>query len=439
MILLLLATVPFVFDPFLELRYHFRYAKETLMNVMVILMMIPFLFEIFLNPLGRGQIVQRIAKSPLFAPFLLLVVASFISLSKSSIFLFNLRDFLSLFCGFLLFILTIHNLKTGFRIDWVVLIVLLVGLVMGFYCIFQYLGFDPIFKRSLVGQGLFKKGFMKVAGFIDNPNTLSGFLAFIPLLAIADLLRKKRMSERIVPFLSFLFSVTGIILASALSGLFSLFVGTVVFVVLLLKSAKGVSAKYPRWIVLLLVMTFISGLLFTLLEPSLFNDLTKLREQVNPQKSLRLLIFKSTLYMIKENPLWGIGFGNFKVKYLDYRVLALRSKNFTGKWEYADYAHNDYLQIAAEAGFFALLALVWMILILIKLSYALIKKAQKDASPPDYLLIGLLASLVGSAVNALAVFPFHLASSALLAIVYGAIVSNKFDDFSKSHNLCLLP
>ena len=75
---------------------------------------------------------------------------------------------------------------------------------------------------------------------------------------------------------------------------------------------------------------------------------------------LRLSHYATSLAMIKEVPLLGVGIGNYKYHYLDAQKTMKESFPY-GKnlpWTYTYWAHNEYLQFAAEFGIPALLALV---------------------------------------------------------------------------------
>ena len=65
----------------------------------------------------------------------------------------------------------------------------------------------------------------------------------------------------------------------------------------------------------------------------------------------RFLIWHSTLDMIKDNPITGIGIGSFKKNYLNYQAKRINKyPELIKYWIYAGNAHNDYLQMGAELG-----------------------------------------------------------------------------------------
>ena len=58
----------------------------------------------------------------------------------------------------------------------------------------------------------------------------------------------------------------------------------------------------------------------------------------------RVLIWKSALAMIEDNPIIGVGFGNFEQKYRHEYILP----DARERWQ--SHAHSNYLQFWAETG-----------------------------------------------------------------------------------------
>ncbi len=83
-----------------------------------------------------------------------------------------------------------------------------------------------------------------------------------------------------------------------------------------------------------------------------WRDLTQTDSQAE-----RLLLWEKTLSMIKENPLLGVGFQNWKYQIPKYSLEGLRSeKNEVN----VQRPHNDFLWIAAESGIITLLLYLFL-------------------------------------------------------------------------------
>ena len=77
----------------------------------------------------------------------------------------------------------------------------------------------------------------------------------------------------------------------------------------------------------------------------------------------RTMIWKTSLAILKDHPLWGIGPGNFQDFYLDYQ------KKFPPYLEWAvPQPHNLFLAFYLQCGLFGLIGFLWLILLFFKTS-----------------------------------------------------------------------
>lgn len=102
------------------------------------------------------------------------------------------------------------------------------------------------------------------------------------------------------------------------------------------------------------LLTFGLGFLITSLYLGANNSSTVINRistiNLNDQStSLRLSYYKQALNHFLENPIIGVGLGNWKVKSIDYDNINMIS--YTVQY----HAHNDFLQFSAELGLFGLL------------------------------------------------------------------------------------
>jgi O-antigen ligase len=78
----------------------------------------------------------------------------------------------------------------------------------------------------------------------------------------------------------------------------------------------------------------------------------------------RFLITKVTWVMIKENPLFGVGFNNYKAQYNQYQKKYFKTQGTEKEILLADdnrLAHNEFLQLIAEIGFIGIGVLLFFI------------------------------------------------------------------------------
>lgn len=128
----------------------------------------------------------------------------------------------------------------------------------------------------------------------------------------------------------------------------------------------------------------------------------------DPSISSRLLLWQSAIKMTLAHPLNGVGWGTFVNYYPAYRSpLENTSAGF--------FAHNDYLQMAAEGGVFALLLQLGILLgVLLQLRRSLKSAASEESLESVALLLGTLALFIHAAVN----FIFYVAFMNTLAALY---------------------
>jgi len=119
----------------------------------------------------------------------------------------------------------------------------------------------------------------------------------------------------------------------------------------------------------------------------------------------RLLIWKGSADMILHNPLIGSGIGTFVWAFTPFRPQGLNVQ--------ANFAHNDYLQMAAEMGMLAPLIFLWMALIVL---ISIMKKGHADP-----VKISCAIGILSLSLHGLVDFNFHIPANMLLFTVCAAI------------------
>lgn len=105
----------------------------------------------------------------------------------------------------------------------------------------------------------------------------------------------------------------------------------------------------------------------------------------------RIAIWTTTVHMIQDHPVFGIGRGNYSGLTPKYR------KNYNIHWTAKSHAHNSYFQTTAESGlpagvlFFAWLATLF--------GFAITRTSRIENRSKQKLLYGLIAGHVGFAVS----------------------------------------
>ena len=125
----------------------------------------------------------------------------------------------------------------------------------------------------------------------------------------------------------------------------------------------------------------------------------------------RLLEFRyyhwgNTLMMIKENPVLGVGLGNWRFTYPLYYKSFAKDPLFNYRMQVRK-THNDYLQLAAECGIPALL----LFLLLWGRQFYLLRYSTAESDGEDDWRLPLAASLLAFSVIMFFSFPMQMAYS----------------------------
>jgi O-antigen ligase len=130
--------------------------------------------------------------------------------------------------------------------------------------------------------------------------------------------------------------------------------------------------------------------------------------------SVRGEIWENTWTMIRHNPLIGVGVGAYETAYPIYA----RENGMQGV---TAEAHNDYLQILADAGGIGGILALWFIL-------ALFRAIARGIRSPDPLMAAIAlgggAGIFGLLVHSLFDFNLHLPSHALVFLLLSMVISH---------------
>ncbi len=133
----------------------------------------------------------------------------------------------------------------------------------------------------------------------------------------------------------------------------------------------------------------------------------------------RAAMWANTLVMIRDHPVLGVGFANHAIHYPAYARAALVDREF-GEKRHPDFAHNDYLQVAAELGLIGVGLGAWFLVALGRTLRAALGGGSADRRTG----VALTLSLVGLLSDALFSFPFERALPPLLTMVLAGIAVN---------------
>lgn len=350
------------------------------------------LLILWLIPLLRRESRVHLSASPLYLAVLSFLTVSALSLIKATNIHLGLNS-LYLLLGFLsLFFLLLNHIEKISQIQEIMLAGVLAGLVSCGYSVFQNKG---------INLGASRFAYISTFG---NPIFFAQYLVAMIPLSLALCFRRGSgavgISSGDNPQVRFWFWLSRIFFGAVamlmllfllLTRSFAAYLGLGAGILVMGISLTASQRKLKRILIWVVVTAFTLGLAVSLFSPAFKAKLSSRRLH----GLMRIYVWQSTLRMIGDHPILGVGAGNFRVVYPLYR--SPQEKKVTWKGVIYFSAHNDFLQIWSEAGTLGLVCFLWIIWVLLGLGWRLVKTidAQKKI-----LSAGLLASMVAVLVAA---------------------------------------
>jgi len=300
--------------------------------------------------------------------------------------------------------------------------------VASVYGLSQYFGFDWYsWRRGFAGSA--------PVSTYGNPLFLADGLASALPFAVMGLLSSRRHIRGIALILS-LVIFFGLLVTQGRGAWAGALIGLAVLFLLLRREVLAKRFWVGAWgigVIAIILWAAFAGTLKPGGEP-IFRKAWTLIEQGQGGFRGRFLLWESTALMARENPIWGAGMGEFSGRYNIYQGPLLASPRYAGlEYHSTGHAHQDYLQMAAEAGVVGLGLFLWMVVTVIA---AVLRNAPQQTGNSAGVMDARLYSgrLLKTAAGAgLAVFfvdaffngPFHLPPSAQWVWVLIAIACIK--------------
>lgn len=288
-------------------------------------------------------------------------------------------------------------------------LIVFIGTGLSVYGLLQYFGCLPNFwwisEKSL-------------ASTYVNHNQFAGYLELVIPLTLGFIFsnRKKALGYKLVLIAALVLMASAFVLSQSREAWLCLAASLVVVGILLLRRA-GFSRRRITLLFLLIVFVFV---LIAFISPKALRQAGKIMITESEKESFqdRWKIWQGSISMIKDKPLFGWGLGTFAQGFLRFKPKDLEKK--------ADFAHNDYIQVAAESGIFGLIAMLWILVFLLREGFA------KGKSYP--FVLGCVTGNLSFCLHGFLDFNFYIPANMFLFIVYSAfIMSGEFNDISKSN------
>ena len=341
--------------------------------------------------------------------FLIFVMIATVTAQNHSLAINNLVQLLIVFCTFYNLVLLLNK-----RLHLLYTICLVIGITV---FIQSYLAINNLFENAKTDS--LAAAFGKIQGNTGNINifaaSLTGKIPFL-LLGIYHFSAWKKW------FLSsclFLASVLILLIAARASyiALFIIFIGFLLFLVLFKIDRKKYFAILPYTLLPFIFAFLVASLTFKKAnDTSRFTSITERVSQINPIDSkdgsinIRLQYWNNAIQITKNNPILGVGLGNWKVESQPYE------KELVDNLTVSDHPHNDFLEIAAETGFINLLVYLSLFIF----SFISNIKNLKASNTNETRLIAMLALmlLVCYGIDAFFNFPLYRATMQVNFILF---------------------
>ncbi len=199
------------------------------------------------------------------------------------------------------------------------------------------------------------KTWMRAFGFFPDPHTFSFFMGLCFFICLGYFAWEKKWKRKVLAGISTVFMFLATVLSFSRGAYLGMLLGSLFFFIILAVKFFGKTGKIA------IVGVALAFLLSIFFQETIQNRLTSVFNPKEGSNTERIKNWKQAFEIVRNYPLSGIGLGNYTF-YIDP----------SSKERSSIYAHNTFLDIAAETGI--LNGLLFIFLILISLSRSAISK-----------------------------------------------------------------
>lgn len=295
-------------------------------------------------------------------------------------------------------------IDTAGRLRKAVLLITIFGFIYAFYSILQ-----SVLSPTRI-YGIYEPRFATPFGSFVNRHNFAAFMEMsiavpLGLLFTGAVPRDKRL----LYFTAVGLMGVALILSGSRGGLIAL-LAEIFFLVILTTKTKGYGqVALKGGLAVGLIVLIVAGSIFIGGESSL----TRIADTAtsNDITTNRTHIWNVTLNVIKNNFLFGAGLGAFPQAYAPFDTL--------NGMERVEQAHNDYLQIMADAGIFGLIILAFF-------AFQLFRTGLQNVKAQNIyrrgVAVGALAGCFAIAVHSIFDFVLHTTAISLMFLLLCALV-----------------
>tara|TARA_Y100001954_G_scaffold143026_1_gene152394 strand:+ start:2456 stop:4438 length:1983 start_codon:yes stop_codon:yes gene_type:complete len=315
---------------------------------------------------------------------------------------------LYLFYVFLLFVIHIFK-KSG--IEFILKPVLYFSLIISILYFVQIADFYLNFFGFNLDQTTLE--FNKLSSTMANRNLMVS-VQFLCLPFIIYLYTISNKLFKCFCALAVFLFVTSLVLSQTRAVFTAIFI---FLFVLMLLNRNLLNKKHYIYFLISVIFFLVTSFLL-LKQTNRYNTfIQKIKNTVDYSESGRYKLYNSTFQMIKNNPIIGVGAGNWKVEVWKYGLY----KNKMGK-SFAQRPHNDFLWTWSEGGILALISYLLLFLIILKECYL---RCVNTEGKEKFLYSLLFSVILGYAIISFFDFPMERVPHNILFLIISAFVLNK--------------
>lgn len=212
----------------------------------------------------------------------------------------------------------------------------------------------------------------RISSTLENPNNFGAYTILSIFIVLSSIISCKNRKTKIFYYLIFALQLISIISCQSRNALIAIIIGSFILAIIYDK----------RYIIIPIILPII---LFLIPQSRL-----RILEIFDiSQNTSRLKLWKITWLMIKDNPIFGIGYENYEFLYKPYVAKNMDLRVWDGYQAY--HPHNIFLKIQSELGLFGIIAFILFITATVILFYKLIKDANNKKK--NAIFIGMASSI----------------------------------------------
>ncbi len=306
------------------------------------------------------------------------------------------------------------------KLRTVSIIIVIVSLIVSAYGLLQF--------SKIISSPLDLYGRPNPASTMGLTNFTTDYIVMVMPLLISLFFIESKSIIKYITYLGIILSLSYVLIGKNRAGWVALVFAAIYFVSLL--NIYKVHSLFNRKIkrIILYTLTGIAAILlisvaFTKQGRELIYRGESIFNSSYPSNSFRILVWDSTLKELKDNPLLGVGIGNYEINIPLYEVKALKNTDWL-ELRYLNNAHNEYLQILFELGIVGLLLFLWFIIEIFITAFKSIKDAKDDTQNILW-MIALSTGIVAALITAFFTFNLENPASSIMFWFFAGLIVGK--------------